>query len=119
MDQDSSPVVCKMCALLLIKRCYGKHWWLRVIRESLVWDMRMLAWCNGVNVQSHGVRNPDCHGCVRFVKAELEEKSPTFVFLNKYIGPRFKSMRDSMLTREDLDEGKSYAREMMKPKQEE
>ena len=33
-----------------------------------------------------------------------------------YIGPRFKTLRDSMLTREDFDEAKRRARERMELK---
>jgi len=113
------PVVCKNCALLLIRRCYARHWWFRLIREPLVWGMRILAWRSGIDARTHVVRNPECHGCVRFMKAELEEKSPTFIFLNRYVGPRFKALRDSMLAREDFDEAKRRAREMTNPNPEE
>jgi hypothetical protein len=115
MTEKLSPVVCKNCALLLIRRCYARHWWFRVVREPLVCGMRILARWNKIDARSHGVRNPECHGCVRFMRAELEEKSPTFNFLNKYIGPRFKTVRDSMLTSEDFIEAKRHAREMMGP----
>ncbi len=116
MVREASPVVCKNCALLLIRRCYEKHWWFRLVREPLVWGMRILAWRNGIDARRHEVSNPECHGCVRFMKAELEERSDVFIFLNRYIGPRFKTLRDSMLTREDFDEAKRRARERMEPK---
>src|SRR5208282_1525596 len=119
MAPKLSPIVCKNCALLLIRRCYGRHWWFRVIREPLVWGMRILAWRNGIYARSHGVRNPECRGCVRFMKAELEEKSDIFIVLNKHIGPRFKLLRDSTLSREDFDEAKHRARERMEQKEEE
>ena len=119
MAQELSPVVCNNCALFLIRRCYGKHWWFRLVREPLVWGMRILAWWNGIDARRHAVSNPECHGCVRFMKAELEEKSPAFRFLNAHIGPWFRTMRDSMLTQAELDEAKRYALEMMKPKRKE
>ena len=78
--------------------------------------MRILAWRNGFDARSHAVSNPECHGCVRYMKAELEEKSPAFRFLNDRIGPRFRTIRDSMLTQAELDEAKRYAKEMMEPK---
>jgi hypothetical protein len=81
--------------------------------------MRILAGWNGIDARRHAVSNPECHGCVRFMKAELEEKSPVFRSLNAYIGPWFRTMRDSMLTQAELDEAKQYAREMMEPKREE
>jgi hypothetical protein len=81
--------------------------------------MRILAMWNGIDARKHVVSNPECLGCVRFMKAELEEKSPTFRFLNDRIGPWFRTMRDSMLTQAELDEAKRYALEMMKPKRKE
>lgn len=119
MGKELSSIVCKNCALLLVRRVYGKHWWFRLIREPLVFGMRILAWWNNIDARSHGVSNAECHGCVRFMKAELEEKSPFFRFLNGYIGPWFKTTRDSKLTQEELDEAKRHAMEMMKPKPEE
>ena len=116
MNQELSPVVCNNCVLFLIRRCYGKHWWFRLVREPLVWGMRIMACCNGIDARSHAVSSPECHGCVRFMKAELEEKSPAFRFLNERIGPWFRTMRDSMLTQAELDEAKRYAQEMMEPK---
>jgi hypothetical protein len=119
MTHEPSAVVCKNCALFLVRRAYGKHWWFRLVREPLVWGMRILAWWNGIDARSHAVSNPECHGCVRFMKAELEEKSPTFRFLNDRMGTWFRTTRDSMLTQEELDEAKRRAKEMMEPKQKE
>ena len=48
MAPELFPVVCKNCVLFLIKQCYGKHWWFRLVREPLVWGMRILAWWNGL-----------------------------------------------------------------------
>jgi hypothetical protein len=116
MTQELSPVVCKNCVLFLIRRCYGKHCWFRLVREPLVWGMRIMAWWNGIDALRHAVTNPECHGCVRFMKTELEEKSPAFRLLNERIGPWFRTLRDSMLTQEELDEAKRYALETMAPK---
>ena len=117
-NRELSPVVCKNCALLLVRMCYGKHWWFRLVREPLVLGMRILARLNGIDARRHPVNNPECHGCVRFMKAELEDKSPLFRFLNDRIGPRFSELRNSLLTRNELDEAKRHALEMMatKPK---
>lgn len=80
--------------------------------------MRILARWHRIDARSHAVRNQECYGCVRFMKAELEEKSPAFRFLNNLIGPRFRTMRDTMLTQAELDEAKRHAREMMGKKRE-
>jgi len=47
------------------------------------------------------------------MKAELEEKSPTFRFLNGLIGEHFSNLRNSRLTQAELDEAKRFAREAM------
>lgn len=47
------------------------------------------------------------------MKAELEEKSPTFRFLNNIIGRKFTTLRDSLLNRQQLEEAKRFAREAM------
>lgn len=78
--------------------------------------MRLLSLSHGIDARRHVVSNPECHGCVRFMKAELEEKSPLFRFLNDRIGPRFGAMRNAMLTQAELDEAKRRATEMMAPK---
>jgi hypothetical protein len=75
--------------------------------------MRILALRHGIDVRSHAVHNPECQDCIRFMKAGLEEKSPTFRFLNDLIGRRFSALRDARLTRCELDEAKRYARESM------
>lgn len=113
--QKLSPVVCKNCASLMAKWCYERHWWFRLIREPLIAGMRILAWWNGIDARTHGVRNAECYACIRFMRAELDEKSPTFRFLYKTIGERVSDLRNSLLTKEELEEAKRHAKEMMTP----
>lgn len=47
------------------------------------------------------------------MKAELEEKSGTFRVLNRMIGKKFSSLRDTRLTQLELAEARRYARESM------
>lgn len=110
--QGSKPE-CPICAIFLIRRSYGKRWWFRLLREPLVWGMRLIAWMDGLNDWKQKGRNADCKGCVRYLKNELEEKSPLFRFLNKFIGPYFKDLRDSALGQEEFGEAKRLAREAM------
>ncbi len=110
---ELSPIVCKNCALMLAMSCYEKHWWFKLIREPLIWGMRYLAWWNKIDINKHGVRKTGCKNCIRFMKAELEEKSPTFNFLNRFIGPWFGDMRNGMLTEEEKAEAKRIAQEAM------
>lgn len=108
-----SPVICKNCALMLARLVCQRHWWFPLVREPLLMGMRILAWRHGIDAHSQQVRNPECQGCIRFMKAGLEEKSPTFRFLNNRIGSTFSSMRDARLTRAERDEAKRYAAEAM------
>jgi hypothetical protein len=75
--------------------------------------MRILGWWHRIDARAHVVRNSECHGCIRFLKTELEEKSATFRFLNEHIGKKVNKLRDSMLTVQERDEAKRYAREAM------
>jgi hypothetical protein len=110
---QTSPVVCKNCALMLARLVYQRCWWFPLVREPLLLGMRILALGNGIDTRSQEVHNPECRGCIRFMKAGLEEKSPTFRILNDLIGRRFSALRDARLTRVELDEAKRYARESM------
>ena len=112
MTAVTTRIICKNCASRLARWCYERHWWFRVVREPLLLGMRIMAWWHGIDARKHVVRNPECHGCIRYMKAELEEKSAAFRFLNTHIGKRVNKLRDSMLTQEELDEAKRYAREV-------
>jgi hypothetical protein len=106
-----SDVSCKNCALMLARIVYRRHWWFPLIREPLVLGMRLLAWWHHIDPSRYPVRNPECSGCLRFVKTELEEKSPTFRFLNAIVGEPFSRLRNARLTQEELDEAKRFAKE--------
>lgn len=112
-EGNPASVICKNCALMLVRLVYRRHWWFPLMREPLLLGMRLLAWWHRIDPESHAVRNPECRGCIRFMKAELEEKSPTFRFLNDRIGRKFTALRDARLTEAELAEAKRYAREAM------
>lgn len=107
-------VVCKACGLYLIQRCYSRHWWFRLIREPLVACMRSLAWWNGLTAWKQASHRRECQGCVRYLKEDLQASSPTFRFFNRLIGSRFRTMRDSMLSSEDMKKALGIAAEAMK-----
>jgi len=98
---------------MMIRRCYRDHWWFWLVREPLAAAMRLLAVVNGIRPKDYAARNPECRGCIRFIKAELEIRSAVFRFLNGFIGPRFRKLRDSMLEEKDFAEAKKHAAEMM------
>jgi hypothetical protein len=90
-----------------------RHWWFRFVREPLVLGMRGLAWWHGIDALRYRIRHSMCVGCIRFMKSELEEKSPTFRLLNALVGKRFTSLRDRRLSESELAEAKRFAREVM------
>lgn len=115
-EQKEIPViVCRNCALRLARLASQRHWWFGWLRAPLVWGMRLLAFCNGIDARRHPVRHSECRGCIRFMKAELEEKSPTFRFLNAIVGKPFSALRDGLLTASELAEAKRFAAESMLP----
>lgn len=113
MNQPPTKVVCKNCALMLVRIVYQRHWWFPLLRAPLILGMRILAIRHHINAGLHKVHNPGCSGCIRFMKAELEEKSPTFRFLNDRIGDHFSRLRNARITQAELDEAKRFAREAM------
>jgi hypothetical protein len=98
---------------MLVRIVYQRNRWFPLLREPLLAGMRVLARLHGIDAYKHEVHNPECRGCIRFMKAELEEKSLTFRFLNNRIGRRFSALRDAQLTEAELVEAKRYAREAM------
>jgi hypothetical protein len=78
--------------------------------------MRILAWWNGIDSWTYAVHSPECRGCVRFMKAELQAKSPIFRACDRMIGPVFNRLRNSMLKQEELEEAKRIAAEAMAQK---
>jgi hypothetical protein len=104
---------CKNCALQLARIVYRRHWWFPLLREPLVLGMRLLAWWHRIDPTRYPVGNPECRGCLRFIKTELEEKSPTFRFLNGIVGEPFSRLRNARLTQEELDEAKRFAKVAM------
>lgn len=109
MKNERNNGACRGCAILLIEKCYKRHWWFHVIRDPLVWGMRFLGWCNGIDAYAQPVRKSYCKGCVRFLKNGLEEKSATFRFFNRIIAPRFGKLRNSMVTDDDMKAAKKRA----------
>jgi hypothetical protein len=113
MEKQSEILSCRACVMDLIRKIYKKHRWFPIIREPLILGMRILARANGIKAQEYARGHPECGGCVRFMKAELEIRSGTFRFLNKLIGPWFRKLRDKRLTEEDFKKASEKASEMM------
>jgi hypothetical protein len=97
----------------LMRQTEGRHVWFLGIRRPLVWGMHWLAWVNGIKAESYAASNPECRGCLRFVKAELERRSASFRFLNRWIGLWFQKIRDPLLVSSEVAEAKEKAERMM------
>jgi hypothetical protein len=106
--------VCNICTFRLVNLCYQRAWWFRMIREPLLLGMRIMAWWHEIDPRRYRVRNPDCYGCIRFMKNALKEKSFAFRLLNRGVDPVFNSVRNSLLTHQEIEEARSYAREATK-----
>jgi hypothetical protein len=98
----------------LMRKTYKKYWWFPLVREPLVLGMRFLALVNGLPIKTYAAANPECQGCLRFIKAELEVKSATFRFLNRFIEPVFQKIRDPRLDKEEVTAAKEKAATLMK-----
>ena len=98
---------------MLARIVYRRHWWFPLVREPLIMGMRFLARWNHIDARSHAVRNHECKGCIRFMKTDLEQMSPTFRFINSLIGDRFNNLRNSLLTQAELDDAKRFAKDVM------
>ncbi|MDR1873257.1 MAG: nitroreductase [Deltaproteobacteria bacterium] len=113
-NNPSLPTVCRICMIQLMRQTYRKHWWFPIIREPLVWGMYFLALVNHLPIKTYAAANPECRGCLRFIKAELEVKSGTFRLLNRFIGPLFQKIRDPRLDPAEVAEAKEKAAAQMK-----
>ncbi len=68
-----------------------------------------------INLDDYQVKNEKCFHCLRFIKTALKEKSPLFVKLNALINPVYDRILEGIVTAEELDAAKSYARESTQP----
>jgi hypothetical protein len=109
-----APLSCRACVVQLFRKIYKNCWWFPLVREPLLAGMRFLALVNGIRASGYAPHHPECSGCIRFVKAELYERSFLFRILDGMIGPRFRKLRDARLDQEDMAEAVRTAEEMMK-----
>ncbi|OGP33138.1 MAG: hypothetical protein A2X88_06095 [Deltaproteobacteria bacterium GWC2_65_14] len=106
---------CRICTIRLVRLCYERTRWFRWFREPLVLGMRLLARWHRIDPREYAVRSQECHGCLRFLKEDLKEKSPLFARLNDLANPTFNRLRDSIVTQEEIEEARRFAREATEP----
>ena len=105
--------ICKTCTIQLVELCYERKLWFRLFREPLVLGMRIMSSWHGIHARNYEVRNQRCYGCIRFMKEALKDKSPIFCWLNDRINPIFNQLRDEMITPQEKEEARKFAREAM------
>lgn len=103
--------VCRVCTLRLETLCYRRAWWFRGFREVLATGGRLFALFYGIRPADYTTRSPFCHGCLRFKKNALKEKSALFRRLDARINPVFNRVRDSLLTEQELEDARLFARQ--------
>ena len=106
-------ILCRNCALSLARLACDRDRLFRWSRSTVVLGMRGLGALHGIDPKAHPVKKGECHGCLRFLKGGLEEKSPLFRWLNGLFGRRFSEWRDRRATIAELAEAKRFAGEAM------
>jgi len=110
-NQNKGYAVCNTCTIMLVKTCYERVWWFRIIREPLRFGMVIMGKFYSVNHNDYLVKSNECRGCVRFIKTGLKEKSSLFRFLNGIVNPLFDRIMETIVSREEVLEAKKHAKE--------
>jgi hypothetical protein len=106
---------CKICTIRLEELCYLRAWWFRAFRETLATGIRLFAVALTIRTDEGKARSKKCHGCLRFRKNALKLRSPLFNWLDGYLNPFFNRVRDSLLTRQELEQARALARSRANP----
>lgn len=101
---------CRICTIRLEELCYQRAWWFRLFREVLATGIRLFALVYRVPKQAYSARSPLCHRCIRFRKNAVKQHSRLFNWADSYLNPMFNRVRDSLLTPEELDRARAFAR---------
>ena len=102
--------VCNTCTIKLVNTAYQRAPWFRLVREPLKTGMRVLAWAYRVDPFEYEVRTPACYGCMRFYKVALKDRSGFFRWLNDRVNPTFDALLERIVTQEEVQEAKRFAR---------
>lgn len=105
----SNAAVCKMCTIQLERLCYQRSLWFRLFRNALAAAVRIWSLGHPVDPSLYRTRSQECHGCIRFRKNVLKEKSSLFRCLDGYVNPLFNRARDCLLTPEEMERARAHA----------
>jgi hypothetical protein len=102
--------VCNTCTLKLVDIAYRRAPWFRLIREPLKLGMRLLIVFHQVKPDEYILRTPACNNCFRFYKLALKENSSVFRWFNARINPVFDIALEKIVSKNELEDAKAYAR---------
>ena len=71
--------------------------------------MLFLSWVYRIRPEEYEVRTKSCHGCLRFNKTALKEKSGLFRLFNEKLNPVFDAFLERIITEEEMRQAKEYA----------
>jgi hypothetical protein len=102
---------CGMCTFKCAMIAYRRAPWFRLVREPMLLGMRFFAFIHHVEpvVKSFPFPTSACNRCIRFYKAVLFQKSPTFRWLHGRVNPIFNYFMDRIVTQEERKQARSYA----------
>jgi hypothetical protein len=106
---------CRMCTITLLELCYQRAWWFRTYREVFATGIRVFALFHPVPLEAYAARSSLCHGCLRFRKNAVRQNSPLFRWLDARLNPVFNRVRDSFLTKQEIEHAREFARRARDP----
>ena len=109
-NQVKKNAVCNTCTLKLVTIAYRRKPVFRLFREPLKISMRIFSWLYRIKPEEYEVKTSACHGCIRFYKVALKEKSGLFRWLNNRINPLFDRVIESIVTEDELIKSKDYGK---------
>ena len=114
-SEANAFTACKICTIRLEELCYQRAWWFRAFREVLATGIRFFAIALMIRTDGGKARSRKCHGCLRFRKNALKQRSPLFNWLDGYLNPLFNRARNSLLTSQELEQARALARSRADP----
>ncbi len=109
-SEANAFTACKICTIRLEELCYQRARWFRAFRETLATGIRLFAVALMIRTDGGKARSKKCHGCLRFRKNALKQRSPLFNWLDGYLNPIFNRVRNSLLTPQELEQARALAR---------
>ncbi|HAH04944.1 MAG TPA: nitroreductase [Elusimicrobia bacterium] len=112
---EAEAFACNTCTWRLVKLCYDRAPWFRLVREPLALGMRAWAWRHGIDPRQASRGHLDCRGCMRYLKDQLKARSWAFRWMNDRIDPVFNRLRDTMVSEDEIEEARVFARQAAGP----